>query len=121
HAAAKRPSALAAVTEFSSVLFRLVIRSARGPATTSASRVVAAVGLETVRAVWSAIDADHRKNDDSRGLGVRVDIFAAARTQLVGKSNDLAHCNSPLTARGLLEAADVAPFLIKGLARLTDR
>src|SRR5215475_539537 len=65
------------------------------PSTAATSGAVARVGL----AVGSAVDADHRKNNDGRGLGIRVDIFAAARTQLVGKSDDLAHCKFPLTVR----------------------
>jgi len=76
-------------------IIRLVFRSTYGPTTTTASGGVARVGL----AVGSAVDTDHRKNDDGRGLGVRVDIFGAARTQLVGKSDDLAHCKFPLTVR----------------------
>ena len=67
-------ASLAAATEFSFVI-STDVRSARRSATTAASRIVACIGLETVRAVRSAIDADYRQDDDGCGLGVGVDIF----------------------------------------------
>ena len=115
-------TALAAATEFSFVI-STDVRSARRSATTAASRIVACIGPETVRAVRSAIDADYRQDDDGCGLGVGVDIFAAARAHLIGKSDDLAHCKLPLTVRVSASSRLPARRLpsIKGLARLTVR
>jgi hypothetical protein len=72
--------------------------SARDAAASTTASTVAGVRFEAIRAVWIALDSDHRKNDDSRGLGSGVDIFASATVAyLVGKLDDFAHF-SPLSA-----------------------
>jgi hypothetical protein len=51
--------------------------------------------LETIRAVGITFDSDNGKNDHRRRFGICVDIFAAARARVVGKSDDFAHCSPP--------------------------
>ncbi|HLF22936.1 MAG TPA: hypothetical protein VI565_03365 [Burkholderiales bacterium] len=74
--------------------------SARDTAAAAAARTVTAVRFETVGPVRTAVDADHRQNDDGRRFGGGVDISAAARIAgFIGKLDDFAHC-SPLFRSG---------------------
>lgn len=118
--AAKRGLVSATAAKCSSKLVG-VLCSARDAAATTASRVIAGIRFKTIRSVRSAIDADHRENDDGRRLGIGVDIFAAARAHLVWKSDDVAHCKFPLTAQVCASSRPPVRRLppIKGLARLT--
>ena len=88
-----------------------VVLSANGATTTAAARIVAGIRLKTIRPVRTAVDADDRKDDHGRWLGVGVDI-PPARVHLVGKSDDLAHFSSPCRPVAcLLEAVGPAPYL----------
>src|SRR5690349_11494015 len=92
--------------------------SACSTAAAAAPVIVSAVWLETVRAIGITIDSDNGENNHRRRLGICVDIFAAARTRVVGKSNDFAHY-SPPSAPAWFPRASPVRSAIKGLARLT--
>jgi hypothetical protein len=53
------------------------------------------VRLKTIRAIGVTFDSDNGKNDHRRWFGICVDIFAAARARVVGKSDDFTHCSPP--------------------------
>jgi len=68
----------------------------RETTTTATARPIAGLRLKAVAAVGIAVNADHRKDDDGRWFGARVDVFTAAcKTRLVGKPDNFAH-NNPL-------------------------
>src|SRR5215831_9466000 len=95
------------------------LRLTRRSTATAAPRIVAGIRLKTIRSILLTLDADHRQNDHARRFGIGVDIFAATRAHVVGKSDDLAHCKFPHSAVCLPEATGAALSAIKGLARLT--
>src|SRR5579885_1877884 len=68
--------------------------SAPNATTTAAAGLVAGIRLKTV--IRSALDTDHRQDDDGRRFGAAVDVFtAAAAAGLVRKLDHFAHCEPP--------------------------
>jgi hypothetical protein len=51
--------------------------------------------LKTIRAIGVSFDSDNGKNNHRCRRGICVDIFAAARVPVFGKSDDFAHCSPP--------------------------
>lgn len=96
----------AVARNFSLELFGHRVRSACSPAAAAAAGIVSTVWLQSIRTVRITVDSDDGKNNHRRWFGIGVDIFAAARAHLVGKSDDFAHCNPPSApTRGFLETA----------------
>jgi len=69
--------------------------SACGATPPTAAVIVPAVWLKTIRAIGITVDSDNGKNNYRRRFGICIDIFAAARARIVGKSDDFAHCSPP--------------------------
>jgi hypothetical protein len=84
---------------------------------TTPTRPVTGLRLETVASVGIAVNADHRKDDDGRGYGIGVDVFAAAsKTRLVGKPYNFAHYNPLFRSTPGRSARRIgALFRLKGL------
>jgi cytochrome c oxidase assembly factor CtaG len=101
------------------VLVALGARWLENDATAAAAAgLIAAVRLETIRAIRTTFNADHRQDDDGCRLGIGVDIFAAARrTRLIGKLDDFAHCETPF--RPGAKSAGSVLLAIKGRTGLT--
>jgi hypothetical protein len=51
--------------------------------------------LKAIRAIGITVDSDNGKNNYRRRFGICIDILAAARARVVGKSDDFAHCSPP--------------------------
>lgn len=69
--------------------------SARSAAPSSAAVIVPTMWLKTIRAIGIAVDADNGQDNYRRRFGICIDVFAAARVRVVGKSDDFAHCSPP--------------------------
>jgi len=69
--------------------------SARGAAPSTAAVIIPTMWLKTIRAIGIAVDADNGKDNYRRRFGICIDVFAAARVRVVGKSDDFAHCSPP--------------------------
>jgi hypothetical protein len=73
----------------------MIVGSARGTAPSTTAVIVPALWLKTIRAIGIAVDSDNGKNNHRGRLGICVDIFAASRARVVGKSDDFTHCSPP--------------------------
>ena len=68
-------------------------QSACGAAPPTATVIVPAMRLKTIRTIGIAFNSDDGKNNHRRRFGICVDV--AARARVVGKSDDFTHCSPP--------------------------
>jgi hypothetical protein len=81
--------------------YSVMDQSACCAASPTATVIVPAMRLKTIRTIGIAFNSDDGKNNHRRRFGICVDIFAAARARVVGKSDDFTHC-SPPSAPGMV-------------------
>jgi hypothetical protein len=68
---------------------------ARGAAAATTAVIVPTMRLKAIRTVRVTFDSDNGKDNHRRRLGICVDISAAARARVFGKSDDFTHCSPP--------------------------
>jgi len=61
----------------------------------TATVIAPAMRLKTIRTIGIAFNSDDGKNNHRRRFGICVNIFAAARARVFGKSDDFTHCSPP--------------------------
>ena len=92
-------------------LIGLLDQSACRAAPPTAAVIVPAMRLKTIRTIGIAFNSDDGKNNHRRRFGICVDIFAAARARVVGKSDDFTHCSPPSAPAWFPWSARPASFL----------